>query len=194
MLARYGIRVAPLAFDTMLAEWVLDPGSRNLGLKNMAAARLGEAMTHIEDLIGTGKNQLSMAEVAIAEAAPYAAADAETTLRLKPLLETELKRFPKLWDLFVNIEMPLIPVLADMEMAGIALDKDFFASFLGGTERAPGRHSNSRSTPRSARPSTSTPPSSFPMCSSAPCAWPHPTGAERPPPGIIPPRQACWMN
>ena len=129
MLARYGIRAAPLGFDTMVAEWVLDPGSRNLGLKNLAGARLGESMTRIEELIGTGKNQRSMAEVIIAEAAPYAAADAETTLRLRPLLEAELKRVPKLWDLFVNIEMPLIPVLADMEMAGIALDRDFFASF-----------------------------------------------------------------
>jgi DNA polymerase-1 len=129
MLARYGIRVAPLGFDTMVAEWVIDPSSRNLGLKNLASVRLGESMTHIEELIGTGKNQRSMAEVAIADAAPYAAADAETALRLMPLLEAELKRVPKLWDLFVNIEVPLIPVLADMEMAGIALDKDFFAHF-----------------------------------------------------------------
>jgi DNA polymerase-1 len=129
MLARYGIRVAPLGFDTMVAEWVLDPSSRNLGLKNMASVRLGESMTHIEELIGTGKNQRSMAEVAIAEAAPYAAADAETTLRLMPLLEAELKRVPKLWELFINIEVPLIPVLADMEMAGIALDRNFFSNF-----------------------------------------------------------------
>jgi DNA polymerase-1 len=129
MLARYGIRVIPLGFDTMVAEWVLNPGSRNLGLKNLASLRLGESMTHIEELIGTGKNQRSMAEVVIADAAPYAAADAETTLRLMPLLEAELKCVPKLWELFVNIEVPLIPVLADMEMAGIALDKDFFADF-----------------------------------------------------------------
>ncbi len=129
MLARCGIRVAPLGFDTMVAEWVLDPGSRNLGLKNMASIRLGESMTHIEELIGTGKNQRSMAEVAIAEAAPYAAADAETTLRLRPVLEQELKRVPKLWELFINIEVPLISVLADMEMAGIALDRKFFATF-----------------------------------------------------------------
>ena len=129
MLARYGIRVAPLSFDTMVAEWVLDPGSRNLGLKNLAGVRLGESMTRIEELIGTGKNQRSMAEVVIAEAAPYAVADAETTLRLMPLLEAELKRVLKLWDLFINIEMPLIPVLADMEMAGIALDKVFFTNF-----------------------------------------------------------------
>jgi DNA polymerase-1 len=129
MLRRHGIRVAPLEFDTLVAEWVLDPGSRSLGLKNLAGTRLGESMTHIEELIGTGKKQHSMAEVLIADAAPYAAADAETTLRLYPILEKELKQFPKLWELFVNIEVPLIPVLADMEMAGIALDKDFFASF-----------------------------------------------------------------
>jgi len=129
MLARMGLRVAPLGFDTMIAEWLLDPNSRNLGLKNLALARLGENMTHIEELIGKGKNQLSMAQVPIAEAASYAAADAETTLRLKAVLEPELKRFPKLWNLFNQVEMPLIPVLADMEMAGIALDKDFFAAF-----------------------------------------------------------------
>jgi DNA polymerase-1 len=129
MLARYGMRFAPLNFDTMVAEWVIDPGSRNLGLKNLATVRLGESMTHIEELIGKGKNQISMADVAIADAAPYAAADAETTLRLMPRLESELRRFPKLWDLFVKIEVPLIPVLADMEMAGIALDKKFFAAF-----------------------------------------------------------------
>jgi DNA polymerase-1 len=127
LLSRYGLRVSPLAFDTMLAEWVLDPASRNLGLKNLASARLGETMTHIEELIGSGKNQISMAEVSISAAAPYAAADAETSLRLKALLQVELDRFPKLKELFVNLEMPLIPVLADMEMAGVALDQAFFA-------------------------------------------------------------------
>jgi len=86
-------------------------------------------MTHIEDLIGSGKNQRTMDQVAIGEAAPYAAADAETTLRLKSLLEAELRQFPSLWDLFNTIEMPLVSVLADMEMAGVALDQDFFKTF-----------------------------------------------------------------
>jgi DNA polymerase-1 len=129
MLARYGLRAAPLGFDTMLAEWVLDPNSHNLGLKTLAAARLGLEMTHIEDLIGSGKKQISMAEVAIPTAAAYAAADAEAVVRLQPVLEQELRRFPNLQKLFSEIEMPLIPVLADMEMAGIALDKKFFAAF-----------------------------------------------------------------
>jgi DNA polymerase-1 len=125
MLARHGLRINPAGFDTMVAEWVIDPDTHNLGLKNLALARLGESMTHIEELIGKGKTEISMAEVAITDAAPYAVADAEVTLRLMPLLEQELRGFPKLWEIFVNIEMPLLPVLADMEMAGIALDKNF---------------------------------------------------------------------
>lgn len=127
MLARHGLQPAPLAFDTMIAEWVIDPSSRNLGLKNLAALRLGEVMTRIEDLIGSGKKQRSMAEVAIPDAAAYAAADAEITLRLYALLKTELKRIPKAWELFTGIEMPLVSVLAEMELAGVALDNIFFA-------------------------------------------------------------------
>jgi DNA polymerase-1 len=129
VLARLGLRVAPLAFDSMIAEWLIDPNSRNLGLKNLALARLGDMMIHIEDLIGTGKNQLSMDQVAIADAAPYAAADAETVIRLQPILQKGLDAHPKLADLFDKIEMPLVPVLADMEMTGIQLDRDFFAAF-----------------------------------------------------------------
>lgn len=129
MLVRHGLRVAPLSFDTMLAEWVIDPNSRNLGLKNMASIRLGLEMTHIESLIGSGKKQISMAEVDIATAAAYAAADAETVLRLKPILEKELARYPRLIKLFHEIEMPLVSVLADMEMTGILLDKEFFSAF-----------------------------------------------------------------
>lgn len=129
MLARNGIRVLPLGFDTMLAEWVLDPNSRLLGLKAMASRRLGLEMTHIEELIGSGKKQVSMAEVAIQDAAVYAVADAETVLNLQPILEKDLQKVPRLPELFTRIEMPLIQVLADMEMTGIALDKDFFAAF-----------------------------------------------------------------
>jgi DNA polymerase-1 len=126
MLARQGVRVNPLAFDSMVAEFLLDPNSRNLGLKSLVEVRLGEEMTHIEALIGSGKKQRSMAEVPIPEAADYAAADAETVVRLKPLLEAELERLPRLASLFRETEMPLIPVLADMEMAGIAIDPHFF--------------------------------------------------------------------
>jgi DNA polymerase I len=125
VLARHGLAVAPITFDTMIAEFLIDPSTRNLGLKNLAFARLGEEMTHIEELIGTGKHQRSMAEIAIESVAPYAAADAETTLSLLPLLQAEIKRVnsEKLMD---EVEMPLISVLAEMEMSGVLLNLPFF--------------------------------------------------------------------
>ncbi len=127
VMARYGLKVTLLTFDTMIAEFVIDPGSRNLGLKGLAFVRLGEQMTEIEELIGKGKNQVSMAEVDVSAAAAYAAADAEITLRLMPILRAELERVGSM-KLMEEIEIPLITVLADMEMSGILLDLPFFAS------------------------------------------------------------------
>ena len=126
ILARYGLVVAPLTFDTMLAEFIVDPSSRNLGLKNLVLTRLGEEMTHIEELIGKGKKQISMADVAIGSVAPYAAADAETTLRLMPILQKELEKVNGT-KLLAEIDMPLTPVLADMEMTGALIDTKFFS-------------------------------------------------------------------
>ncbi|HNE05763.1 MAG TPA: DNA polymerase I, partial [Anaerolineales bacterium] len=125
VLARYGLTVSPLTFDTMLAEFIVDPASRHLGLKNLSEQRLGEEMTHIEELIGKGKKQISMAEVAIEAVANYAAADAETTLRLMAIEEKELKRVEgqKILD---EIDMPLTAVLAEMEMTGALIDTKFF--------------------------------------------------------------------
>lgn len=125
VLARNGLITSPLFFDSMLAEFVIDPSSRNLGLKNLVLARLGEEMTHIEELIGRGKNQVSMADIAIESVAPYAAADAETIIRLMPLLQKDLDRTGA-GKLLAEIEMPLIPVLAEMEMTGVLLDLPFF--------------------------------------------------------------------
>ncbi|MBV6450051.1 MAG: DNA polymerase I [Anaerolineales bacterium] len=126
VLAQHGLVVSPLTFDTMLAEFIVDPSSRNLGLKNLAFVKLGEEMTHIEELIGKGKKQISMADVAIESVAPYAVADAENTLRLMPIEQKELKRVNG-EKLLEEIDMPLTPVLADMEMTGISLDLPFFA-------------------------------------------------------------------
>jgi DNA polymerase-1 len=126
MLKRYGIDVTPLSFDTMIAEWLRDPDSRNMGLKSLAWVRLDVQMTEIKELIGTGKKQITMAEVAIGDAAPYAAMDAEVVLRLMPHLEEDLKR-TKSEKLFKDLEMPLIKVLAQMEMDGIGLDVGFLA-------------------------------------------------------------------
>ena len=126
VLARHGLPVTPLGFDTMIAEWLCNPASRSLGLKSLAWARLGMKMTEIEALIGKGKEQRTMAQVPIAEAAAYAAADAVAVFRLMPLLQKELVNC-QATKLFEEIEMPLIPVLAGMEMAGISLDVDFLA-------------------------------------------------------------------
>ncbi|MBL8098811.1 MAG: DNA polymerase I [Anaerolineales bacterium] len=127
LLKRYGLDISPLTFDTMLAEFIVDPSSRNLGLKNLSAHHLGEEMTHIEELIGKGKKQISMADVAIESVANYAAADAENTLRLMPIMEKELKKVngEKILD---EIDMPLTPVLAEMEMTGALIDVEFFSA------------------------------------------------------------------
>ncbi|MBM3150793.1 MAG: DNA polymerase I [Chloroflexi bacterium] len=156
VLAKHGLRVEPITFDTMLAEFVVDPSSRNMGLKNLAFTRLGAEMTHIEDLIGKGRKQVSMADVAVDRVAPYAAADAESTLRLLPIMQAEVKRVSgeKIMD---EIDMPLTPVLAEMEMTGVLLDLPFFqkmsvelAARLAGIERdvyaAVGREFNINST------------------------------------------------
>jgi len=128
ILRNNGLETTPLSFDTMIAAWVLEPRSRRLGLKKMAEAELNVRMTHIEELIGSGKKQLTMDVVAIEDAAPYAGADAEVPLRLEKIL-TERLSTNKLRNIFESIEMPLVPVLADMEYIGIAVDKDFFKKF-----------------------------------------------------------------
>jgi DNA polymerase-1 len=130
MLARQGIRVSPLSFDTMIAEWLINPASRNLGLKNLAWIRLDFKMTEIEELIGKGKNQRLMSDVPIQEAGPYAAADAVAALRLMPVLQAELESTSST-NLFNELELPLISILADMEMAGISLNTEFLMQMSG---------------------------------------------------------------
>jgi DNA polymerase-1 len=124
VLARQGLRVDPLTFDSMIAEWLINPSSHNLGLKNLAWVRQDIRMTNIEELIGKGKNQISMADVPIDKAAAYAAADADVVLRLMPELKQELGQHNGS-ALFQDLEMPLVSVLADMEMEGVALDSRF---------------------------------------------------------------------
>ncbi len=128
VLENYGLKITPLSFDTMIAEWLTDPASRNLGLKDMADTLLGISMTHIEELIGRGKSQITMDQVPVSAAAPYAAADAEVTLRLVPLLGEKMAKH-NCTDIFNKMEMPLVPVLISMEKAGISLDADFFSRF-----------------------------------------------------------------
>ena len=121
VLAKYGIEFQNLAFDTMLAAYLL--GEKSLGLKALAFNKLGIEMTPITDLIGKGAKQISMAMADIEQAADYACADADVTLRLKCDLEAELHR-ERLWQLFSEVEMPLVAVLVAMERNGVALDSE----------------------------------------------------------------------
>lgn len=124
ILEQHGLTVSPIRFDTMIAEWLTDPATKHKGLKDLARHRLGAEMTDIDELIGRGKAQRSFAEVPIDLAAPYGAADADMTLRLMPPLQRELeeKGLTRLMDL----EMDLMPVIADMERAGVRIDVEFF--------------------------------------------------------------------
>ena len=124
VLENQGVSVAPLTFDTMIAAWLVQPDSYNLGLKELAETYLGVQMTHIEELIGKGKNQLTMDRVPVSSVAAYAAADAEICLRLMPLLRERLEQVNAV-RLFEEIEMPLVPVLGMMERNGVMLDVPF---------------------------------------------------------------------
>lgn len=124
MMQRYGVDVAPVGFDTMVAEWVRDPASKFLGLKPFVNQYLKLWMREITDLIGKGKKQITMDQVEIKRAAPYAAADAAMTYRAFEHLRDDLIQADNadLWTLFTTLEMPFIPVLAAMERAGVVLD------------------------------------------------------------------------
>lgn len=124
MMVRKGISIRGLAFDTMLGAYLTDPGRRGLGLKDQAFQRLGIVMTPISQLIGTGSKMISMAQVPIRAAADYAGADADMTLRLVPVIKEDLRKH-SLLNLYNSIELPLLPVLLQMEMYGVALDANF---------------------------------------------------------------------
>jgi DNA polymerase-1 len=121
ILSRYRIALRGIDFDTMIAAYLVNPNARGLSLSALALARLGVEMTPIESLIGKGKSQITMDLVDVNTVAAYAGADADMTLRLKSLLERELAD-RELTELFNRIEMPLVPVLAEMEETGVCLD------------------------------------------------------------------------
>ena len=123
---RHGLNVAGPIHDTMTAAWLLDPASRSLGLKSQAEVELGWTMTEISSLIGTGRNQISIAKVDLGAVTAYCGADVDATIQLWERLAPRLKEAgEKMWQLYEEIELPLLPVLADMEMAGIRLNTDF---------------------------------------------------------------------
>ena len=121
VLANYGINVERIAFDTMIAAHLCGRTRTSIGLKPLALSLLHEDMTPIEDLIGRGRNQVTMDKVEIAKAADYAAADADMTYRLVDVFEKELEE-NNLRVTFDTLEMPLVPVLVKMQRDGVAID------------------------------------------------------------------------
>jgi DNA polymerase-1 len=123
VLRSAGIRLAGIAFDTIVASYLLDAGSRNHTLDELARRYLQHETIKIKELIGSGKNQKRMDQVPVAQVAEYAAEDAVVPLWLKPILEKKLAE-TELSELFRNVEMPLVEVLAELEYAGIRVDVD----------------------------------------------------------------------
>lgn len=121
VLRRYGIEVRGPMFDTMLAHYIVQPELHH-NMDYMAETLLGYQTIHIDQLIGPrGKGQRSMRDLQPQEVYEYAAEDADVTLRLKNVLEQKLKEVDG-ERLFYDIEMPLVPILAEMELTGVCLD------------------------------------------------------------------------
>ena len=126
VLMKYGVRLTGKMFDTMLAHYVIQPELRH-NMDYLAEIYLNYKTIHIDELIGPkGKNQKNMRDLRPQDVYEYAAEDADVTLKLKNKLEGELKKYGA-EELFYNIEMPLMPVLAEMEMNGVTIDTQSLA-------------------------------------------------------------------
>lgn len=126
VLARHGIDLQGLAFDTMVASYLINPTLRQHNLDALALEHLNYVKQPTSDLLGKGKKQLSMQYVEVKKVAAYACEDADITLRLHEIFEPLLKK-GNLIDLFRDVELPLIDVLMDVERTGVALDLTFLA-------------------------------------------------------------------
>ena len=127
---RHGTDLNGISFDTMLASTLLHPASSSHGLNDLAFTHLNHKMIPIKDLIGTGSKQITMDLVPLPQITEYACEDVDITLQLKNKFESVLAT-ERLTDIFRDIEMPLIPVLADMELAGIKVDGDYLKQLSG---------------------------------------------------------------
>ncbi|MFW6331411.1 MAG: DNA polymerase, partial [Gemmatimonadota bacterium] len=124
-LRRAGVELEGLDFDTMVASYLLEPGRRDHELDSLALQRLGHSATSREDLCGKGRNRVPVAECDVAAVRDFACEKADLVVRLGARLAEELPAY-HLERLFRQVEMPLIPVLAAMEQAGIGVDTGFF--------------------------------------------------------------------
>ncbi|MFC1598224.1 DNA polymerase I, partial [Patescibacteria group bacterium] len=124
VMHRAGVVVQGVAFDTMIASYLLNSGSRGHGLDNLAFIELGHQMQPIEELIGKGKQQISIADVPVEDVSWYAAEDADFSWRLYEKFAPRIKK-EGLQKLFDKIEMPTVLALATLEEAGVKLDVEF---------------------------------------------------------------------
>ncbi len=115
VLKKYGIEISPIVFDTMVASYVINPSSRGHGLDNLSLKYLGHKPISYTDVAGKGKGQLTFDEIMVEDAAPYAAEDAFLVFKMFPVMEEKMKEL-KTEALFYKVEVPLIEVLAEMEM------------------------------------------------------------------------------
>ena len=125
-----GIELDGVAYDTMLASFVLDPGRRSHAIDNLCLEHLGRAMKTYADVAGRGKTEIPFAEVAILAAAEYCGTDAGTVLALHEFFAPSLREMAA-EPLLREIEMPLVEVLVDMEWEGIRIDRELFARLSG---------------------------------------------------------------
>ena len=122
ILSHYGVEVKGELFDTMLAHYVVEPEQRH-NMDHLAETYLHYRTIHIEELIGTGRQQKNMRDLAPSEICDYACEDADVTLRLYPILREKMAECD-VTDVFSKIEMPLLPVLARIEQNGVHLDTE----------------------------------------------------------------------
>jgi DNA polymerase I len=134
VLRREGIHLGGISFDTMIASYVLDPGRRSHGLDALSTDFLGISPIAYAEVTGRGRKQIPFAEVPLEEATAYACEDADLAFRLYERFDPQLDTLG-LRPLFRDLEMPLLPVLAQMEWTGIRIDADVFRGMSRRLER-----------------------------------------------------------
>ena len=124
VLARAGIHLEGIRFDTMLESYVLDSTATRHDMDSLALKYLSHRTIHFEDVAGKGAKQLTFNQVSLDQAGPYAAEDADITLRLHQTLWPQLQSEATLQSLFEEIEMPLVPVLSRIERNGVLVNRE----------------------------------------------------------------------